>query len=127
MENKKLKILILVITIVLLIIGGYFGINLYLTNKQNTIPDQQVQGELDYGTDSKANVDAKPFITALPYHATDYDVYYSSINDEVQIIMKNKGLSFADAKNADEADVNKFLQNIGVDLNKVKVVWLLQL
>lgn len=125
-SKKYIIVSALLVLILSLAVGGYLWYRNYLNTHRSTIDPTDAQNQINYSLDTKNLLNSKPFISSLPYNSLNFDVYYSSVNDEVQVVMKNKGLSFADAKAADSVEVTRFLQKIGVDLNTQKVVWLLQ-
>ena len=128
MENK-IKIFTLIAIILMLAVGGYFAYR-YSVNKTNNQSDpaliNDIQGQVQYAEASKAEVDQKPFINALPYQTKNYDIYYLGSDDQVEVYMKNVGKSFAESKAIDEPEVNKYFKSINLDPSKQTVVWYLQ-
>lgn len=96
----------------------------YVNNKPTTLNSQAAQDEATFAQDSKNEVESKPFIQKLPYHSDSFDIYYDSVNDTIQVILKTQNVTFDEAKRINETTVNNFLQSIGVPSDQ-KVVWLL--
>lgn len=109
----------------LLLLLVYVLISGYSKYKQNLLDSKDIQNQINYSQNTKEVLDNKPFIKKLPYKSQNFDVYYSTVKDEVQIIMKNNGLNYEDAKKANEQEINVFLKGIGVP-DYQNIVWLLE-
>jgi|GEM_PF-4548333 len=125
MENKKYIKYLAIILFILLIVAIYLGYRYYVSSKISQLDQVDVQNQIDYSESTKRLLDEKPFIAKLPYTSANFDIYYNTVDDEIQVIMKNKGLTYNEAKQADEADVTNFLTSIGVN-SQQKIVWLLE-
>ncbi len=123
MENNK-KQIYLVLGVGILALLAFLGYKYFISNKLGA-DQKDIQRQIDYSFNTKKLLDEKPFIDKLPYRSANFDIYYSTVTDEIQIIMNNKGLTYEDAKKTNESAVYYYLTSIGVPLKTQKIVWLL--
>ena len=122
MNQKKYIRIIIALSFAILALLGYLAYMNYLNHNRIIFDRNDAQNQINYSVDTKDLLNSKPFIDQLPYISQDFDVYYSTDTDEVEIFMKNQGMTFDEAQKADQEEINNFLQNIGVDSSKQTIV-----
>lgn len=117
---------IIAAVVVLSLVGGAYYLYTRPSSKVPSFDPNEAQKQIDYSQAIESVAESKPFIKKLPYRSSNFDIYYDTVDEQIQVIMKDRGLTYNQTKSAIEADVIVFLQGIGVDVDKQKIVWLLE-
>jgi hypothetical protein len=123
MEKAHKTIIISSIIFLLVLVGGIYGITSYIHNLNTK---QQLSTELQFAKDSQLQVRDKPFLSKLPIITNQYSIYYNSLNNEINIVFSKNDQDINILKNIYETQILTVLQNIGVNTQKEKIVWLKQ-
>lgn len=119
--NKILIILILVFLVVL--VGGTYVTVSYV---RSLSIKKQLSSELQYATDSQTEVQDKPFLSKLPIFTEKYSIYHNSLSNKIDIVFSKNGQSIDILKETYGNQILTVLTNIGVDIQKERIVWLKQ-
>jgi len=123
--NKPLVISISVFVMLFLVLVYVVYTYFQRVNFQKS-EQQQLSSELQFANDAKEGAQNQPFLAELPIITKEYSIYYSSLNNEIDVIFPKNGQDIKFLQASFETPIFNQLENIGVDTKTQKIVWLLE-
>lgn len=123
--NKKI-ILICILLVLILSGGTYFVVSYVKSLNSKLLITQQHNAELDFAKNTLGEIKQKPFIAKLPIFTNQYSIYYSSVNDEIDVVFIKSNQDINILKGIYQNQILNTLIGIGVNMQAEKIVWLKQ-
>lgn len=79
------------------------------------VSQPNAENEAKYSQTIASDISKKPFLSSLPIKTNYYTVIYSSLNEKIVVIFKNRNEQVDDLKSIYQEDVVNKLKSLSVD------------